>query len=213
MSSNEFKPRPPFAQAPMGGRVPTGKMPSGNTPPSKTPFGNVPSGNAPPGKTPSGNAPSGKTDNAPKSKLLPNGFSAVESSLLHDAISLAGMTWFDGDGLIMGKKGQFELIFRAGESQTARWVVMAFPLYNMNEPNAAEICLHFLTEAHTMIHVLDFQYQVGINMETENLEFLMQLPMAGVTGAQLADLIQIFFDALANSVMQELTQILDEMNQ
>lgn len=64
-----------------------------------------------------------------------------------------------------------------------------------------------------MIHVLDFQYQVGINMETENLEFLMQLPLEGVTGAQLANLIQVFFDALANSVMQELIEILDGMNQ
>lgn len=144
---------------------------------------------------------------------LESGFSHVEANLLHESIGLAGMRWFDGQGVIMAKKEQFELSFRAGESQNARWVVMAFPLYNMNEPSSAEICLHFLAEAHAMIHVLDFQYQVGINMETENLEFLMQLPLEGVTGAQLANLIQVFFDALANSVMQELTEILDGMNQ
>lgn len=144
---------------------------------------------------------------------LQNGFTVPESSLLHEAIDLAGMRWFDGQQVIMAKKEQFELSFRAGESQNARWVVMAFPLYNMNEPSSAEICLHFLAEAHTMIHVLDFQYQVGINMETENLEFLMQLPLHGITGSQMANLIQVFFDALANSVMQELSEILDGMNQ
>lgn len=146
-------------------------------------------------------------------ELRPNGFTALESELLHDSIHLSGMQWFDGDGLIMGKKGQFELSFRAGQSENLRWVVMAFPLYNMNEANSAEICLHFLAEAHAMIHVLDFQYQVGINMETENLEFLMQLPLVGVVASQLADLIRVFFDALADSVMKELAEILEEMNQ
>lgn len=154
-----------------------------------------------------------QSSSAASSARLESGFSREEASLLHEAIGLAGMQWFDGQGVIMAKKEQFELSFRLGESQNSRWVVMAFPMYNMNEPNAAEICLHFLAEAHTMIHVLDFQYQVGINMESENLEFLMQLPVQGVTGAQLANLIQVFFDALSNSVMQELTEILDGMNQ
>jgi hypothetical protein len=156
---------------------------------------------------------SGTTTPASKPTILENGFTPAESALLHDAIQLSKMQWFDGDQVIMGKKEQFELSFRSGESQQSRWVVMAFPLYNMNEPNSAEICLHFLAEAFTMIHVLDFQYQVGINMDTENLEFLMQLPLTGVTAAQLAELIRVFFDALANSVMQELSQILEEMNQ
>ena len=146
-------------------------------------------------------------------ELRPNGFTAPESDLLHDSLRLSGMQWFDGEGVIMGKKGQFELSFRAGQSENTRWVVMAFPLYNMNEPNSAEICLHFLAEAHAMIHVLDFQYQVGINMETENLEFLMQLPLAGVVASQLAELIRVFFDALADSVIKELAEILEEMNQ
>ena len=148
-----------------------------------------------------------------KTELRPNGFSGPESDLLHDAIRLSDMQWFDGDGVIMAKKGQFELSFRAGQSENTRWVVMAFPLYNMNEPSAAEICLHFLAEAHAMIHLLDFQYQVGINMETENLEFLMQLPLVGVVASQLAELIRVFFDALANSVMKELAEILEELNQ
>jgi hypothetical protein len=160
--------------------------------------------------------PLGQTQQPPKtpaaSAVNQNGFTTYEASLLHEAIGLAGMRWFDGQNVIMAKKDQFELSFRSGESQNTRWVVMAFPLYNMNQPNAAEVCLHFLAEAHTMIHVLDFQYQVGINMETENLEFLMQLPLKGVTGAQMANLIQVFFDALANSVMQELTEILGGMN-
>ena len=62
-----------------------------------------------------------------------------------------------------------------------------------------------------MIHVLDFQYQVGINMQTENLEFLMQLPLRGITGAQMANLVQVFFDALASSVMEELAEIIEGM--
>ncbi len=144
---------------------------------------------------------------------LDHGFTAHEANLLHEAIGLASMQWYDGKQVIMAKKEQFELSFRPGSSPNARWVVMAFPLYNMNEPSSAEICLHFLAEAHTMIHVLDFQYQVGINMETENLEFLMQLPLVGVTGAQMASLIQVFFDALAHSVMKELAEILDGMNE
>jgi len=163
--------------------------------------------------SPLGSRSQGGEAKPPVSACLESGFTAQEASLLHEAIGLAGMRWYDGLGVIMAKKEQFELSFRAGESQNARWVVMAFPLYNMNEPSSAEICLHFLAEAHTMIHVLDFQYQVGINMETENLEFLMQLPLQGVTGAHMANLIQAFFDALANSVMQELTEILDGMNQ
>lgn len=149
----------------------------------------------------------------PKATPLENGFMPRESALLHEAITLSDMRWFDGQGVIVAKKEQFELSFRPGQSESLRWVVMAFPLYNMNEANSAEVCLHFLAEAHTMIHVLDFQYQVGINMETENLEFLMQLPLEGVTGAQMANLIQVFFDALANTVMQELSAILDEMGQ
>ena len=155
----------------------------------------------------------GSASKANAGALLDSGFSADESILLHEAIGLAGMHWFDGRGVILGKKEQFELSFRAGESPNARWVVMAFPLYSMNEPSSVEICLHFLAEAHAMVHVLDFQYQVGINMETENLEFLMQLPLQGVTAAKMANLIQVFFDALANSVMQELSEILDGMNQ
>jgi len=113
-------------------------------------------------------SPSGASSQTASTPRMESGFSAAEASLLHEAIGLAGMRWFDGLGVIMAKKEQFELSFRAGESQNARWVVMAFPLYNMNEPSSAEICLHFLAEAHAMVHVLDFQYQVGINMETEN---------------------------------------------
>ena len=113
----------------------------------------------------------------------------------------------------MAKHEQFELSFRSGASENLRWVVMAFPLYNMNQPSSVEICLHFLAEAHSMIHVLDFQYQVGINMENENLEFLMRLPLEEVTAAQLSELIKTFFDALSTSVMKELDQILSEMDQ
>lgn len=179
-----------------------------NKPGSTYRFGAGTSGPSRPGPSRPGQPPQTKKTET----LLPNGFTATESALLHEAITLAKMQWFDGENVIMAKKEQFELSFRAGQSQSTRWVVMAFPLYDMNEPNSAEICLHFLAEAHTMIHVLDFQYQVGINMESENLEFLMQLPLVGITGAQMAELIRVFFDALAHSVIKELEAILSEMN-
>jgi hypothetical protein len=157
--------------------------------------------------------PPSKQHSLLKEKPLPSGFTASEAAILHDAISLTGMKWFDGEGVIMAKQEQLELSFRSGASENLRWVVMAFPLYNMNQPNSVEICLHFLAEAHAMIHVLDFQYQVGINMETENLEFLMQLPLQEVTASQLAELIKTFFDALSTSVMKELDAILSEIDQ
>ena len=149
---------------------------------------------------------------ADNSTLQANGFKAAESQLLHESLQLANMKWFDGDGRILGKSGQFEVTFRAGESQNMRWAVMGFPLYDMNMPNSAEICLHFLAEAYDMIHALDFQYQVGINMETEHLEFLMQLPVAEISAAQLAELISSFFQALAETVMNELSEIVEQLN-
>lgn len=155
-----------------------------------------------------------KQDSPKKPQVIQeNGFTQQESMLLREALGLAGMQWLDGPGYVMGKKDQLELTFRAGESQNARWVVMAFPLYNMNDPQAVEICLHFLAEGHAMVHLLDFQYQVGINMDTENLEFLMQLPIQGVTAAQMSQLIQTFFEALAASLAEELASILKEGGQ
>jgi hypothetical protein len=146
-----------------------------------------------------------------KPELLDNGFTKSESSLLHEALQLSNFKWFDGDGVILGKVEQFDLTFRAGQSSRFRWAVMAFPIYDMNQPNSAEICLHFLAEAYEMIHQLDFQYQVGINMETEKLEFLMQLPIDQVTGSQLAELIKAFFQALSETVAAELSGLLERL--
>lgn len=142
-----------------------------------------------------------------------NGFSAAESKILHAAIELAGLRWFDGDSLVMGKKDDFEVFFRPGQSASARWLVMGFPLYDMNLPNSAEVCLHFMAESFNMIHMLDFQYHVGINMETEILEFLVQLPLVGVDAPQLGELIKAFFETLSESVMSELSKILEEMQE
>lgn len=146
-------------------------------------------------------------------KVQANGFSAEESRILHSAIELAGLRWFDGEALVMGKKDDFEVFFRPGQSANARWLVMGFPLYDMNLPNSAEVCLHFMAESFNMIHMLDFQYHVGINMETEILEFLVQLPLVGVNGQQLGELIKAFFETLSESVMNELATILKEMEQ
>lgn len=146
-------------------------------------------------------------------KLQSNGFTATECKVLHASIELAGLRWFDGDGLVMGKKDDFEVFFRPGQSASARWLVMGFPLYDMNLPNSAEVCLHFMAESFNMIHMLDFQYHVGINMETEILEFLVQLPLVGVDAPQLGELIKAFFETLSESVMSELSKILEEMQE
>jgi hypothetical protein len=50
-------------------------------------------------------------------------------------------------------------------------------------------------------------------MESEVLEFLVQLPLNGMTGAQLAELIKVFFDTLSESVLKELDNILKAMEQ
>jgi hypothetical protein len=146
-------------------------------------------------------------------KLESNGFSVPEAKVLHSAIELAGLRWFDGAGLVLGKKDDFEVFFRPGQSANARWLVMGFPLYDMNLPNSAEVCLHFMAESFNMIHMLDFQYHVGINMETEILEFLVQLPLVGVDAPQLGELIKAFFETLSESVMSELSKILEEMQE
>lgn len=199
--SQDFPPRQPIRQSP--------RSSSGQTSPQSP--NSVNSANT--ADNPAGqNMVNRPRSEAGSAKVLENGFTQPESMLLREAVGLAGMRWYDGPGLIMAKKEQFELTFRAGESTSTRWVVMAFPLYNMNDAHSVEICLHFLAEAHTMIHVLDFQYQVGINMETENLEFLMQLPLAGLSGAQMAGLINSFFEALTQSVMEELASILEEVD-
>lgn len=143
-------------------------------------------------------------------KMLPNGFTNSESVLIHESLSLSGFQWFDGDKLIMGKKTELEVFFRPGQSESARWVVMGFPLYDMNAPSAAEVCLHFLAEAFGMTHMLDFQYQVAINMDTEKLEFLIQLPLENVTPSQLGELIRTFFDALAETILEDLSEILSQ---
>lgn len=143
-------------------------------------------------------------------KLLSNGFTSSESVLIHESLSLSGFQWFDGDKLIMGKKTELEVFFRPGQSETARWAVMGFPLYDMNAPNAVEVCLHFLAEAFGMTHMLDFQYQVAINMDTEKLEFLIQLPLENVVSSQLGELIRTFFDALAETILEDLSEILSQ---
>jgi hypothetical protein len=147
----------------------------------------------------------------PSGDKLANGFTAEESSLLHESIQLAKMRWLDGEGMVVAKSDMFEITFKPGESPNIRWTVMAFPLYDMNMPNAAEMCLHFLVESYEMIHMVDFVYQIGINMQTEKLEFLVQLPLEGVSAAQLSEMISTFFKTLSESVMNEMSKILEQL--
>ncbi|NJM32760.1 MAG: hypothetical protein HC848_07810, partial [Limnobacter sp.] len=137
-------------------------------------------------------------------KILANGFTESESLLLHESISLAGMEWFDGDKKILAKKNMLEVSFRSGVSEVNRWAVMSFPIIDMNHEIAVEVCLHFLTESFKMAHIMEFSYQIAINMETESLEFLMQLPVTSVTAADLATVIREFFEALSSGIEEEL---------
>lgn len=57
---------------------------------------------------------SNKLGQQQKDTPLPNGFSVSESTLLHEAIGLAGMNWFDGQGLIMAKKTSSSWFFEQG---------------------------------------------------------------------------------------------------
>ncbi|MDH4395837.1 MAG: hypothetical protein QE278_09180 [Limnobacter sp.] len=145
-------------------------------------------------------------------QLLDNGFTPQESSLMHDALRIADMKWFDGDGCILGKGDQMELALRAGASDRQRWAVMAVPIYDMNAPGAVEIALHFLAESFDMAHVLDFQYQIAINMEAERLEFLMNIPFQHLTASQIGEIIGTFTKAMMESLNQELSALLDKVD-
>lgn len=145
-------------------------------------------------------------------QLLDNGFTPHESSLLHDALRMANMKWFDGDGCILGKGDQMELAIRSGASERQRWAVMAVPIYDMNAPGAVEIALHFLAESFDMAHVLDFQYQIAINMDSERLEFLMNIPIEHLTVAQIGEIIGTFTKAMMESLSQELSTLLDKVD-
>ena len=58
--------------------------------------------------------------------------------------------------------------------------------------------------------MLDFQYQVAINMKTEQLEFLLTLPLKQITAAQVGELIGSFVNSLADSLEQELGELLQQ---
>ncbi|MCQ8896102.1 hypothetical protein NQT62_06585 [Limnobacter humi] len=144
---------------------------------------------------------------------LPNGFLPDDADLLHQALRAAGLEWFDGEGMVLGRcKGQ-EVYFRPGQSAQQRWVVLGVPLYNMNMPNAAELCLHFLAESFDMVHVLDFHFQVGINMHTEMLEFLIQLPLDQVSPVEFGELVKHFVDSLTTTIQAEVEHILENLQQ
>jgi hypothetical protein len=161
---------------------------------------------------PAGDTQPVKTTQPGLEQLLDNGFTAHESSLMHDSLRIAGMKWFDGDGCILGKGDQMELALRAGASDRQRWAVMAVPIYDMNAPGAVEIALHFLAESFDMAHVLDFQYQIAINMESERLEFLMNIPFEHLTATQIGEIIGTFTKAMMESLNQELSALLDKVD-
>lgn len=140
-----------------------------------------------------------------------NGFTSEESRLIHDALRLAQMRWFDGEGSILGKSDKLEVTIRPGASEQQRWAVMAVPIFDMNAPGAVEICLHFMAESFNMAHVLDFQYQIAINMEVERLEFLMQIPIAHLNAAQVGEVIRTFTEAMMESLTQELSALMETM--
>lgn len=147
------------------------------------------------------------------SEILACGFTRPEADYLHQAIRAAGMQWFEGDGLVMAKKDAIELNFRPGQSEFNRWVVLAFPVIDMNLEGAVDVALHFLTESYVMAHALELQFQAAINLESEKLEFLIQLPLEGLSSVELGKMIDQFVDALAQGVKEELSRLLREVNQ
>ena len=155
-----------------------------------------------------------RSDRLPQaSQILSCGFTRPEADYLHQAIRAAGMQWFEGEGLVMGKKDAIELNFRPGQSEFNRWVVLAFPVIDMNIDGAVDVALHFLTESYVMAHALELQFQAAINLESEKLEFLIQLPLEGLTSIELGKMIEQFVDALAQGVKEELSRLLEEVKQ
>lgn len=147
---------------------------------------------------------------ATKPLILSNGFTQPESDYLHASISKSGMRWFDGEGCILAKHDEAELVFRPGQSEHHRWVVLAFPVMDMNLEGSLEAALHFLSEAYHMAHQVELQFQPAINMQTEQLEFLMQLPLQGVQSGQLGEMIKHFVDSLVLGIDAELSRILGQ---
>lgn len=179
-----------------------------------------PAANANPAKpTQNYRAPTAPESPRPSSGVKPaqaplvNGFLNADSDMLHQALRLAGLEWFDGEGMILGRSQGQDVYFRPGQSAQQRWVVLGVPLYNMNMPNAAELCLHFLAEAFDMAHVLDFHVQVGINMDTEMLEFLIQLPLENVSPSEFGELVKHFVETLTSSMQAEVEGILNGLQQ
>ncbi|MDX1670397.1 MAG: hypothetical protein R3194_13325, partial [Limnobacter sp.] len=147
------------------------------------------------------------------SEVLRCGFTKKEADYLHQAIKAAQMMWFEGDGLVLAKKDAIELHFKPGQSEFNRWVVLAFPVIDMNVDGAVDVALHFLTESYVMAHALELQFQAAINLETEKLEFLIQLPLEGLSSIELGNMIAQFVEALAQGVKEELSRLMDELSQ
>ena len=75
-----------------------------------------------------------RSDRLPQaSQILSCGFTRPEADYLHQAIRAAGMQWFEGDGLVMGKKDAIELNFRPGQSEFNRWVVLCYDCFVSSE--------------------------------------------------------------------------------
>lgn len=148
-----------------------------------------------------------------QSEILRNGFTQVETEFLHKSIRVANMQWFEGEGCILIKRDPVELCLRPGQSEMTRWVVLSFPVIDMNEEGGIEAALHFLTESFNMAHAIELQFQPAINVETEKLEFLMQLPLEGIDATNLGQMIEQFVVALADGVREELSRILQNSTQ
>lgn len=172
------------------------------------PVGSIPARNFPPTQS----NPAVKSDSnlvARPTALESNGFSRQESALLKEAALLAKFEHLDGKGYIVIRSNSIEARLRRGGLEGGpHWAVLSIPLFDMNNPSAVEICLHFLVEAHNLAYSVDFAMQVGINMETEFLEVLLPLPLQEISPSKLGVLLKDFLDNLHNSIMSEIEKIL-----
>ncbi len=63
-----------------------------------------------------------------------------------------------------------------------------------------------------MAHSIELQFQPAINIQTEKLEFLMQLPLEGIDHTSLGQMIEQFVVALSDGVKEELKRILYQVS-
>lgn len=141
-------------------------------------------------------------------EALRNGFAAHHSSLVHKALQSVQLSAYDGDGEILSKFNSMDFYLRAGACNSSHWLVLAIPVVNMNAEMAPQACMHFLTQSHHCAHHVDVQYQIGINMEKDQLEMMFILPVDGIGFEDLGQGVLLFVRSITEVLQAELTELM-----